>query len=166
MEELAPDMLIRVSAVQQCLAVPRGLQGLCTAAERGMGDNTEEKRMNVYVLTSGQYSDHRVKAVFSTEALAINYAEGVDNVNLPPEEYEVDALKPTLKRFWMVDFPSEGEIRISRGKWRDPDQLWQREEIVSGRKKGALHIYLFADTKERALNVASERRAQYLAEHA
>ena len=122
--------------------------------------------MNVYVLTSGQYSDHRVKAVFSTEALAINYAEGVDNVNLPPEEYEVDALKPTLKRFWMVDFPSEGEIRISRGKWRDPDQLWQREEIVSGRKKGALHIYLFADTKERALNVASERRAQYLAEHA
>jgi hypothetical protein len=114
-----------------------------------MGDNTEEKRMNVYVLTSGQYSDHRVKAVFSTEALAINYAEGIDNVNLPPEEYEVDALKPTLKRLW-----------------RDPDQLWQPEEIVGGRKKGALHIYLFADTKERALNVASERRAQYLAEHA
>ncbi len=79
-----------------------------------MGDNAEEKRTKVYVLTSGQYSDHRVEAVFSTEALAINYAEGVDNVNLPPEEYEVDGLKPTLKRFWMVDFPSDGEMGISR----------------------------------------------------
>ena len=109
-----------------------------------MGDNAEEKRTKVYVLTSGQYSDHRVEAVFSTEALAINYAEGVDNVNLPPEEYEVDGLKPTLKVL-------DGRLPVGwrdgnqpRGKWRDPHQLWQREEIVSGRKMGALHIYLFA----------------------
>jgi hypothetical protein len=125
----------------------------------------EEKRMRLYVLTSGQYSDHRVEAVFSTEVLAINYAEGVDNVNLPPEEYEVDGLEPTLERFWMVEFPSGGEVRISHGKWRDPDQLWQREEIISSRKTGDLHIYLFAATKERALKVASERRAQYFVEH-
>jgi hypothetical protein len=118
-----------------------------------------ESGMKVYVLTSGEYSDYRVEGVFSTPEKAVAYADGVEDANLPPDEYEVDGAVPVAERWWRIYFDADGNITSIRNEWRKP----RHTESSSSAGPNHILVQLFADTRERAIKVASERRAQYLA---
>ena len=111
--------------------------------------------MNVYVVTTGDYSDYHIEAIFSTKELADEY------VRRGGDEYEVDE--------WELDTPiPDALIRVSmfldgrvdaveknKGSHMSTESLFVDGEL--------LIWYVKADSEDRAIKVANEQRIQILA---
>lgn len=129
----------------------------------------ETEVTTIYVVTQGDYSDYHIEAMFSTRDLADLYIErrkehyggGYDG---GVEEYELDSINDAWLagkvKWWNVclerdtadvvsaelaigSTPSEGDVAILGPKW--------------------FRTFVFADTQERAVKVAMERRSIWLA---
>ena len=125
----------------------------------------------VYVITKGSYSDYHICAVASTQERAeqlrkmySGYSEAANieeyGIDIPSDEYYNE--NPTL--YWEVILKQDGNliyiqtyydkpnqsVTIKEGRWN-----WQGSFIVSN---------IQADTQEKAMKIAYDKRAQYLAE--
>lgn len=74
---------------------------------------SEEKKMKIYIVTSGAYSDYGIDSVWSTEEKAKAYIaqvqRGNGDVNEDVEEYEVDAAPlPSIRT--LVKMDREGNL--------------------------------------------------------
>lgn len=127
----------------------------------------------IYVLTSGSYSDYTIIAVFSTKELATRLIELGHGDDI--EEYELDAfgdewLAKHITR-WRVtmelDTADVTDVFPYQLVEQDsPDNHYSHIEKYGYMDKGRFITYVRADTQERAVKVAMERRSVWLANQA
>ena len=121
--------------------------------------------MKVYVITRGNYSDYEICAVSldknNAEKLARLYS-GMWDAEV--EEYETDQYVPFLfnKPAIKVHFYPQGEVAA----WAiDPGEAVEGYIQVNEYFNGDIDITfdIYADNKERAIKIAADRRAEYIA---
>jgi len=124
---------------------------------------------DVYVVTNGCYSDYRIMAVFSTKALAEGYCEKVKAVGeadaIDIEEYPVDTHLPERLGYCTARLVSRTCV------W---DVVTHPLGLPTGNKSiravgfgWCSHMTEVATLdKEKAIKVAQDRYAEYLAEKA
>ena len=117
----------------------------------------------IYIVTSGEYSDYGINAVFTTKEKAVEYMEQHEtNYNI--EEYNLDEEVEKKTQLWCVEFCVED------GKLYEASPTsYNRDKVVdtcfifdtfSYRKKiPYIHFYVDADSMDRAVKIARERFA-------
>ena len=115
---------------------------------------------NVYLVTSGSYSDYGVRAVFSAKEKATAFIGlNVDEYNI--EEMVLDDYEPTRRGLLgEIDLES-GEVNLSEGEVRQDGSYQHREHI--GFLPDSLNMWFDLKDRDRAPKVLSEKRAQALA---
>ncbi len=123
----------------------------------------------IYVVTSGQYSDYRIHAVFSTEALAGRYIEAIrrpyDDVHI--EQYELDAFKMSLRKgfnYFGIRMTKDGDSKVERASPDEHDT--EPCKIFDNRKFGSgviLYVETWAKDEQHAVKIANEKRVQLIA---
>lgn len=116
----------------------------------------------IYIVTSGEYSDYHIEAVFSTREKAEEYIQqhgtqyriephGVDEVIVDKKNkiWEVSMRFDNFELDYCEPFENE-YYALYKDTFRY-DTLWHYEKIKQ---------YIEADSMERAVKVASERMAQ------
>lgn len=136
--------------------------------------------MTVYVVTSGDYSDYGIEAIFSTQEKAAAYAEALMDAN-GVEEYDLDDYHP-VKPGWDIYYVGmrrngdtdnvaiAGEHSYTRGFVQgvgEPDYGLQHPYRGAGTGvilDGAiLHGYVYAKSEEHAVKIVNEHRIQMIA---
>lgn len=120
--------------------------------------------MKVYIVTSGQYSDIVIRAVYSTREAAEEHIQTVNRLkcsdNEEIEEWELDTLPLPV---WTIVC-----IRKDGGVDRVEYEVASREaeyNISFGEYRGVGPVVQFCvqtDDKERAIKIANERRTAIL----
>lgn len=127
----------------------------------------------IYAVSTGSYSDYSIEAMFSTEEKAQQYMdrrrEHSPYKHLPDfndiETYELDTIDDDYLtgkvKYWRVEFATDSadvrEVRLEDG---EPNES---VNVGSHRDRKWFVVYVFADTQERAVKVAMERRSVWLA---
>jgi len=115
--------------------------------------------MIVYVVTSGEYSDYSIEAVFSTKEKAEAYKadmEWVGSEKADIEEWEVDTLRE--RRALEVGMTREGETYMVR-----KTLLPRGHEIIFNGKETLLLNVVATEEEERAVKVTNELRTRLIA---
>lgn len=110
---------------------------------------------NVYIVTSGDYSDYSIDAVFSTKEKAEEYLD-TEGSDARIEEYELDKKICRKNVRWDIYFLNDGSVNMA-----DPYSYYnpkEYEDRVMNVKNG-LCFSINSDSKEKAIKIASERRA-------
>lgn len=134
----------------------------------------------ICVVTSGEYSGYHIEAMFSTSEKAMQYMDRRREYSEwdPPafneiEEYELDAVPDDYLagkvKCWIVSIGVEtADVTSVELEDGNPVESTQLPEVYPGRTPypKSYVIRVFADTKERAIKVAMERRSVWLANQA
>jgi hypothetical protein len=138
----------------------------------------------IYAVSSGDYSDYRVNALFSSKKLAEEFIEVMQKDNLYGgdyygiEEYELDP--PTvdlIKRgysVWSVLMLQDGTVERTHKTDNDKYdvsnagfcRIWERTKAPAFKGKGipdALNMKVWAKTEQAAIKIVNEKRAQMIA---
>ena len=124
------------------------------------------KPKTVYIVTSGEYSDYGIDAVFSTKADAELYCKqpGHSGSCCPGiEEWEMDALTKPLRAGYVNYFVRMAKNGDTIEHWTKPigDALFDRDYGYDVRKN--LIMEITAKSLEHAVKIANETRTQILA---
>jgi len=112
----------------------------------------------IYIVTSGEYSDYEINAVFTTEQKAVDYVEQ-HGTNYNIEEYNLDEEVEKKTQLWRIAFCVED------GKLQDAIPTdYNRNEVVDtcyifNTFKDYICFYIDADSMDRAVKIARERFA-------
>ena len=117
----------------------------------------------IYIVTSGEYSDYSIDAVFTTKEKAVEYVEqhGTD-YNI--EKYNLDEEVEKKTQLWYIDFGVEsGKLSEACPTSYDINKVVDTCCIFDtfGYRKNELYIrfYIDADSMDRAVKIARERFA-------
>ena len=125
----------------------------------------------IFAVSSGEYSDYRVNALFSTQEKAQDYINLICQAG-EIEEYELDIpLPPPGHACWTVIMTVDGEQSVLSAPltagYCSPDD---REPTMGhapwppfNGKQVATFSYVLARTEEHAVKICAERRAQLVA---
>ena len=109
--------------------------------------------MKVYVVTSGSYSDYRIEEIFerkeNAEALATVLSDGNE-----VEEWEINKRK--VVPLWSIWMKRNGDLDDEYGT---PYADTGDKESIYCYDDDSIRFAVLADSLERAIKVASERRA-------
>lgn len=118
----------------------------------------------IYIVTSGEYSDYCIIAVFSTKEKAEAYVQQ-HGTNYRVEDYDIDEEVKKETKVWRVvmSFDNFKVYECTAGLWgegwgshmKDTFEYWTDWEKI-----GHIRLYLEADCMGRAIKIASERIAQ------
>lgn len=115
----------------------------------------------IYIVTSGEYSDYHIEAVFSTEEKAVDYVEQ-NGTDYNIEEYELDEEVEKETQLWHIVFCVEdGELHRAtpEGFYRKFVDTCNIEDHFLWHTKDCIHFYVDADSMDRAVKIARERFA-------
>ena len=122
----------------------------------------------VYVVTSGEYSDYGINAVFSTEELAnaavdvVNKDRKYDHARV--EVYELDAVDFTVPgmTLYNVRMKLNGYVlSVNKATYLD----FEFNVYPESSDGGHLVTTIASDSAEGAIKVANERRTAWILEH-
>ena len=125
------------------------------------------KENKAYVVTAGEYSDYRIEGIFSSREKAEEYINHSPDKNLNGiDEWVLDKKKPNKREkifkvtssFDKIDFHISGEEHYSI-EYKDLMQYY-----IEWNRSHNIHFYIYTDTRERAIKIASERLRQVKAE--
>lgn len=108
----------------------------------------------VYLVTSGEYSDYHVDAVFSTKEKAEEYID-VKGTDYSIEEYDVDIAIERKTVMYNVIFSELGEQEVKICYYGKPDTVHWSDSYC---KKYTFTIS--SDSVKKAIKIASERLMQ------
>ena len=117
-------------------------------------------KKKIYIVTSGEYSDYGIDAVFTTKEKAVDYVEQ-HGTGYNIEEYNLDEEEEKGTQLWHIDFYVEdGKLYEAR-----PASCCDRNKVVDtcfvfdtfGYRK--IRFYVDADAMDRAVKIARERFA-------
>ena len=115
--------------------------------------------MKVYVVTSGSYSDYRIEEIFAkkddAEALAAVLSDGNE-----VDEWEVN--KRRVVPLWSLWMKGNGD---SDDDYCSPYANTDDKEAIYCYDDDSVHFDVLADSLERAIKVANERRAIILSQN-
>ena len=126
--------------------------------------------MKYYAVTKGAYSDYHIITITAdaekAKKIAKKFSDTWDEAGV--EEYEEDDMM--LRDLWEVDFDDKGNAFKAQ---LQHDLYYYRQAYIwsyayrahpDNRSIKSLVTYVFADSKEAAIKIAAEKRAEYLAE--
>jgi len=122
----------------------------------------------VYLVTSGQYSDYKVMAVFTSQERADVYATGCSEVN-DVEEYELDPIEPPRLQKGMEEFSiimeKDGLSWVYPSKKPEGAFVEEHWQVWASHIPGhlQLRITVVARDEDHAVKIANERRASLIA---
>ena len=117
---------------------------------------------NIYIITSGDYSDYSIEAVFSTREKAEEYLQYHDD-EYRIEEYELDKDIEREEGSWMVRIGlSDNKVRVEKhfSVFKDSilmNTVCLKETKYSMKKNTFFVTWVWTDTKDRAIKIARER---------
>lgn len=126
--------------------------------------------MKVYLVTSGQYSDYGIEAVFTSKEKAQSYATGIYGAN-DVEEFDLDPVEPPrlsegMGYFCVIITERDGASSAYDDYYEPGHGMFVNEgwEVLK-QSTGALilRIRTIAKDKQHAIKIASERRASLIA---
>jgi len=123
----------------------------------------ENPHNKVYIVTSGEYSDYQIQAVFSTEEKAQEWIG--NNKDEEIEEYELDKADERY-HYIEVGMRKDGTLALA------PEVHWGQKlrpsyhTELSPRRGELLFWYVQTQDMERAVKVINEKRVQILAANA
>jgi hypothetical protein len=120
-------------------------------------------KKKIYIVTSGEYSDYGIEAVFTTKEKANDYVEQ-HGTYYNIEEYDLDEEVEKKTQLWYIEFGVEG------GKLSEAHPtICNRNEKVDTcsifdsfgyrKKESYIFFYIDADSMDRAVKIARERFA-------
>jgi hypothetical protein len=125
----------------------------------------------IYIVTSGEYSDYNINAIFSTEELAqafIDSFKARSYCDMCIEDYDLDPnandIKQKRRPYW-VRIDKEGNVDSIEIV---DSAIWFGCEIADARISYTynlqyMNVYCFANDNNHAIKIAGEKRAQILA---
>ena len=116
----------------------------------------------IYIVTSGEYSDYQINAVFSTGEKAKEYVDAHGS-DYHVEEYPVDAEVKKNESIWLVSIDWKTGEALSANPVNYDSYYTDKVDNVQYKDTGFdkyLDIFLESDSMERAKKVASERFMQ------
>ena len=126
----------------------------------------------VYVITSGSYSDYGIVTVFSTKELAEQYiALQPADTDCRIEEYGLNTREKQVRKgfkLYRVEMKKDGSSEVLQIDFDEPMEFLTLEYRYEGTNilyTGAVFLTLdaFAQKEEHAVKIANEKRAQYIA---
>jgi len=114
--------------------------------------------MKVYVVTSGSYSDYRIEEIFENEEDANALANVLSDGN-GVDEWEVN--KQKVVPLWSIWMKRNGDLDED---YVSPSAGMGNKEQTYCYDDDSIHFEILADTLERAIKVANERRAIIIAQ--
>ena len=120
--------------------------------------------IKIYIVTSGEYSDYTIEAVFSTKEKAEEYVQQ-HGTNYRVEDYDIDKEVKKETKIWRVkmrfdNFEVSDCLDGLYGDGWDYDSKDTFEYYLDWNKKEYIRLYIEADCMDRAIKIASERIAQ------
>lgn len=114
----------------------------------------------IYVVTSGEYSDYRIEAVFSTRKKANEYVQQ-KGTDFRIEGYDLDKEVVKETQLWLVEFDiTNNEIKEVSPITSNIDKLKDTCKVTEYFSfKSYITFYVEAETMDRAIKIASERFA-------
>lgn len=115
----------------------------------------------IYIITSGEYSDYRINAVFTTKEKAVDYVEQ-HGTYYNIEEYEIDKDVEKKTQLWcIVFFVEDGNlseaIPTSRNRNELVDTCYIFDTYDYEKEKSFIRLYIDAESMNRAVKIARER---------
>lgn len=118
--------------------------------------------MKIYVVTRGNYSDYHIitATVDPTRAEAIRKLYDGSYEEARVEVFDSDLILPLLEgqRRFLISFWANGDV------YHSYSDMEVDEPNVCEFHNGELYVTCFARDLEHAIKIASERRAQYIAQ--
>ena len=122
-----------------------------------------EKKQQIFIITTGEYSDYTIDRVFSTRQKATEYLDTKDD-NYTLEVFDIDEPIERKTQLYCISF------------YLDKKKVWRCDTYYDKRYKDLIHIggryfnnmktldiYVESDSRKRALKVASERYGAIIA---
>lgn len=121
------------------------------------------KENKVYVVTAGEYSDYRIKGIFSSREKAeeyINYSTNRDLNGI--DEWVLDEKKPNKReKIFKVESSFDNiDFHINGGGDYPIEYKDLMQYYIDWNRKPGISFYIYTDTRERAIKIASERLQQ------
>ena len=131
--------------------------------ERIIKLGTTNEKKQIFIVTTGEYSDYSIDRVFSTRQKAVEYLDTQDD-NYRLEVFDID--EPIERRTQLYEISFE----------LDKKKVWRVSTYYDKRYKDLIHIggryfnnvktldiYVESDSRKRALKIASERYGAIIA---
>lgn len=129
----------------------------------------------IYIVTSGEYSDYGIRAIFSTREMADKFKELKGNIsNIQVEVFPVDKFEDTTRKNlapWEIWIRKNGEIHPLYGD--NPKHVEEFEEgikffkpeiyYVKELQEGFLAVKCLASDEQHACKIAKEKWAVFIA---
>lgn len=115
----------------------------------------------IYIVTSGDYSDYTIDAVFSTKEKAEEYIQQ-HGMDYRVEDYDIDEEVKKETKIWSIKMRFDNfEVSECIGDgWCSHRKDTFDYDFDNWAKIGYITLYLEADCMDRAIKIASERIAQ------
>ena len=126
------------------------------------------KKVTIYAVSSGSYSDYRINALFSTKAKAQAYiddATNADDINNNVIEFELDPLPPYFENYLSVEMKKDGTVVEVEDEGRHQVGNYCRGGVLYAENGVGTYLryYVAATDRERAIKVTNEVRTQLIA---
>jgi hypothetical protein len=118
----------------------------------------------IYIVTSGEYSDYNIDAVFSTREKAEEYIQQ-HGTQYQIEPHGVDEEVKKNNNIWWIDMRLDNFELQDCGIYQSTNNYTDKDKdifkyIDGWNGKGVICQYIEADCMDRAIKIASERMAQ------
>ena len=114
--------------------------------------------MNVYIVTEGEYSAYRIRAVFSRRPKAVAYKKLLREATV--ETWPID-IPPTAWVQTVVHMARDGTVEEARQVVSNED--WVQANGLHKCGNGHMMVSVRTEDVERAIKVANEKRVQFIA---
>lgn len=121
------------------------------------------EKKQIFIVTTGEYSNYSIDRVFSTRQKATEYLDTKDN-DYRLEVYDIDEPIKRETQLYCISF------RLDKKKVVDVDIYWKDSykdlihiNDLCYNNKQTLDIYVESDSRKRALKIASERYGAIIA---
>lgn len=121
--------------------------------------------MKIYVVTQGMYSDYHIITATTNENLAKEIAKKFDREYDPTDIEVFEDAKIMLKPCWLVRFNKDGSVKEVKNASDDAFHYQEVNKCKIDWEKGVV-VSVLANNPDAAIKIASEKRAQFLAEKA
>ena len=118
----------------------------------------------IYIVTSGDYSEYNINAVFTTKEKANEYIQQ-HGTEYRVEEYNLDEEVDKEVKLWRIDISLKDNslIEVSALAYRDKDYQDKRRDTCSVyetfRNGNCMKFFVDADSMDKAIKIVSERFA-------
>lgn len=125
------------------------------------------KENKVYVVTAGEYSDYRIEGIFSSRKKAEEYINNSTKMYLNGiDEWILDEKKPDKREkiFSVISDFDKIDFHVYGREYYPIEYKDLMQYYIKWDKSHNIRFYIYTDTRERAIKIASERLRQVKAE--